>query len=689
MTFAKYPVTGGGGGGSGDVVGPASATDSAVVLFDGTTGKLIKNSTLSASTIVQTTGIQSIDGVKTFIASSTVFSGTVTINNSTPLLLGSSPNRVSLVPGTRSVAASWTFPDIGDCTFAALEGTQSFLGAKTFATITLPSAVTYTSNGTITKSGVGGLTLTNASNAGLTFAGTGTVTAPTGTYTLAGLSLSNVFTVAQTVSATTNQIVLGTTNTTTINSAAPAASRTYNIIDAGGAADFVMTAANQTIGGTKTFSSAVTINPASNQLVLASGVNQLTLNSSTSAAARTYSFPDVGTTGSVAMLEGAQTFSGLKTFSAGVAITGGTAATQRLTVSGTTWTVGNGPTITEAGAATFATSVTSPLIVGGSSVSQVLTIKSTTGIGTSDRIDLVVGNNGAVTGLSVGTVGQVTAGPTGSVSTSLQHVLNLPNANSYSNISSTGVNSIRLAASANTNAIISGRSTTNNIAGLAFVAGTADTNSVADMYFQVLENDNTDFATQTNLAFAWYNGSGSSIMTGTRAGSWSFGPSSGSTHTSHRFISRVTNAATTDAIVISQFNIDGDATGGRYFQCQNSAGTEVGRIEAATATTTTFTGSSDKRLKQKPSSFEGLSKVLQMQPREFEWISNPGKRDKGFYAQELYEVYPEAVSVGTDALTESGALKTPWGIDYGRLTPVLVRALQELHAELQALKRSA
>lgn len=34
---------GGGGGGSGDVVGPASATNDAVALFDGTTGKLLKN----------------------------------------------------------------------------------------------------------------------------------------------------------------------------------------------------------------------------------------------------------------------------------------------------------------------------------------------------------------------------------------------------------------------------------------------------------------------------------------------------------------------------------------------------------------------------------------------------------------------------------------------------------------------
>ncbi len=35
-------VTGGGGGGSGDVVGPASSVDGRAVLFDGTTGKLIK-----------------------------------------------------------------------------------------------------------------------------------------------------------------------------------------------------------------------------------------------------------------------------------------------------------------------------------------------------------------------------------------------------------------------------------------------------------------------------------------------------------------------------------------------------------------------------------------------------------------------------------------------------------------------
>lgn len=43
----------GGGGGSGDVVGPASATDNAVVRFDSTTGKLVQNSVV---TIADTSG---------------------------------------------------------------------------------------------------------------------------------------------------------------------------------------------------------------------------------------------------------------------------------------------------------------------------------------------------------------------------------------------------------------------------------------------------------------------------------------------------------------------------------------------------------------------------------------------------------------------------------------------------------
>ena len=51
---------GGGGGGSGDVVGPASATDNAVARYNGTTGKLIQNSVVTVSDTGAITGVASI-----------------------------------------------------------------------------------------------------------------------------------------------------------------------------------------------------------------------------------------------------------------------------------------------------------------------------------------------------------------------------------------------------------------------------------------------------------------------------------------------------------------------------------------------------------------------------------------------------------------------------------------------------
>lgn len=53
LSITGTTINASGGGGSGDVVGPASATDNAVVRFDSTTGKLVQD---SAVTIADTTG---------------------------------------------------------------------------------------------------------------------------------------------------------------------------------------------------------------------------------------------------------------------------------------------------------------------------------------------------------------------------------------------------------------------------------------------------------------------------------------------------------------------------------------------------------------------------------------------------------------------------------------------------------
>jgi len=57
-----------------------------------------------------------------------------------------------------------------------------------------------------------------------------------------------------------NQLVLGTTNTTTITAPNPAANRTITLPDAGGDSSVVLTEGNQTLNGTKTFSSTVITN---------------------------------------------------------------------------------------------------------------------------------------------------------------------------------------------------------------------------------------------------------------------------------------------------------------------------------------------------------------------------------------------------------------------------------------------
>jgi len=76
-----------------------------------------------------------------------------------------------------------------------------------------------------------------------------------------------------------------------------------------------------------------------------------------------------------------------------VAIGGATAAAGTFTTA--TATTGN------------ITTVNAPTVVGGSAVSSTLTLKSTSGVGTSDSIALKVGNNGATTAMTANTSGNI------------------------------------------------------------------------------------------------------------------------------------------------------------------------------------------------------------------------------------------------------------------------------------------
>lgn len=53
----------------------------------------------------------------------------------------------------------------------------------------------------------------------------------------------------------------------------------------------------------------------------------------------------------------------------------------------------------------------------------------------------------------------------------------------------------------------------------------------------------------------------------------------------------------------------------------------------------------------------------------------------GFIAQDLYKIYPNAVAKGGDDVKTS-----PWAVDYGKITPLLVKAVQDQQKEIAALK---
>jgi len=106
--------------------------------------------------------------------------------------------------------------------------------------------------------------------------------------------------------------------------------------------------------------------------------------------------------------------------------------------------------------------------------------------------------------------------------------------------------------------------------------------------------------------------------------------------------------------------------------------TQVGSITVNTSSTA-YNTTSDYRVKNNIRPMVGgLDRVLAMKPSLFTMV-NDGSESEGFIAHELQEVAPVAVTGEKDAVYKDGTPKIQ-GVDYGRITPILVSALQEAHS---------
>ena len=76
-------------------------------------------------------------------------------------------------------------------------------------------------------------------------------------------------------------------------------------------------------------------------------------------------------------------------------------------------------------------------------------------------------------------------------------------------------------------------------------------------------------------------------------------------------------------------------------------------------------------------SIYGLSHVMQMRSAQFEY-KDTGRSDVGLIAEELDLIIPELVGKNKDGQPDS--------VSYDRMVSVLVKAIQELKAEVDSLK---
>jgi hypothetical protein len=125
------------------------------------------------------------------------------------------------------------------------------------------------------------------------------------------------------------------------------------------------------------------------------------------------------------------------------------------------------------------------------------------------------------------------------------------------------------------------------------------------------------------------------------------------------------------------------AAGGDFMQFRNgTSDSEVGRVEFNGVSNVAYQVASDARLKENVVEIENaISLIKTIAPVEYNFILEPLQKFHGFIAQDMYEAYPQVVSVGAEDVKER-----PWAVNYSGMTPLLTAAIKEIIKRLEDLE---
>jgi len=172
---------------------------------------------------------------------------------------------------------------------------------------------------------------------------------------------------------------------------------------------------------------------------------------------------------------------------------------------------------------------------------------------------------------------------------------------------------------------------------------------------------------------------GSEVARITTDGNLLLGTTSNYSPAGRMAVKSIANGGTTP---VASFQANTSTSSGSLIVFYSGDGSEVGSIGMSNlnaGSAVAYNTSSDARLKDVTGEAKGLEVINALNPVAFNWKSDNAE-DEGLLAQEVKEIVPNAVSQGEDEYYQ---------MDYSKLVTPLIKAVQELSAEVEQLKQQA